>query len=262
MSGHVNHCEEAGVELEGKVAIVTGAAAGIGRAIAGGLAASGASVVVDDVDEAGAKEVAAGIRANGGRAEPCPIGVGTDAAAAEIVRCATDTFGGLHLLVNNAGVGGDAPLVELSEEQLKRSVSVNLVGPILLAKHAAGVMVEQRYGKVVNITSRSGLRGKYGESGYSAGKAGMAGFTLTMAIEMAPYGINVNAVAPAAWTALLENMPEPERSRTIAKREDNVLGRVARPADVVPTVVWLLSDAAEYVTGQIIEATGQQASLL
>lgn len=250
------------MELDGKVAIVTGAAAGIGRAIAAGLAVAGAQVVVDDVDEAGAKEVVAGIRANGGRAEPCSIGVGTDAAAAEIVRFAIDTFGGLQLLVNNAGIGGDTPLLELSEDQLQRSFAVNLVGPILLAKHAAAVMAEQRYGKVVNITSRSGLRGKYGESAYSASKAGMAGFTLTMSIEMAPYGINVNAVAPAAWTALLENMPEPERSRTIAKREQNVLGRVAQPVDVVPTIVWLLSDAAQYVTGQIIEATGQQASLL
>lgn len=248
--------------LEGKVAIVTGAATGIGRAIAHGLATAGAAVVVDDVDEGGAKEVAMGIRAHGGRAEPCPVGVGTDEAAAEIVAWATETFGGLHLLVNNAGVGGDTPLVELTEQQLLRSVGVNLVGPILLAKHAAKVMAEQRYGKVVNITSRSGLRGKYGESAYSACKAGMAGFTLTMAIEMAPYNVNVNAVAPAAWTALLENMPEPERSRTIAKREDNVLGRVAQPEDVVPTIVFLLSDAAEYVTGQVIEATGQQASLL
>lgn len=250
------------MDLEGKVAIVTGAATGIGRAVARGLATAGAAVVVDDVDEAGAKDVAAGIRAHGGRAEPCPVGVGTDAAAAEIVACATGTFGGLHLLVNNAGIGGDTPLVDLTEEQLQRSVGVNLVGPILLAKHAARAFTEQRYGKVVNITSRSGLRGKYGESAYSAGKAGMAGFTLTMAIEMAPYGVNVNAVAPAAWTSLLENMPEPERSRTIANREDNVLGRVAQPEDVVPTVIFLLSDAAQYVTGQVVEATGQQASLL
>lgn len=248
--------------LEGRVAVVTGAATGIGRAIAFGLASAGAAVVVDDVDGAGAREVAEGIRAHGGRAEPCSVGVGTDEAAREIVACAERSFGGLHLLVNNAGVGGDTPLVDLAEEQVVRSVTVNLVGPILLAKHAARVMAEQRYGKVVNITSRSGLRGKYGESAYSACKAGIAGFTLTMAIEMAPYHVNVNAVAPAAWTALLENMPEPERSRTIARREDNVLGRVAQPDDVVPTVVFLLSDAAAYVTGQVIEATGQQASLM
>lgn len=249
-------------DLSGKVGIVTGAGQGIGRGLAEALAAAGASVVVNDVRADAAEDVCKAIDAAGGSATPCTVGVGTDAAAEQIVAAAMDAFGGVHLLVNNAGVGGDTPLVEITEEQVRRSIEVNLIGPMLLAKRACQQMVERRYGKVVNVTSRSGLRGKYGEPAYSAAKAAMAGLTLTMAIELAPYGINVNAVAPAAWTPLLENMPEPERSRTIANRESNVLNRIATPADVAPTVLFLLSDAAEYLTGQVIEATGQQASLL
>lgn len=249
-------------QVTDRVAIVTGAGQGIGQAIAEALATAGARVVVNDINAEAAEKVSTGIVASGGNAIACPIGIGTDQAAHDIVQTAVDNFGGLHLLVNNAGIGGDTPLVDISEEQVTLSVTINLVGPILLAKHACRVMSEQRYGKIVNLTSRSGLRGKYGESAYSASKAGMAGFTLTSSIEMAPFGINVNAVAPAAWTPLLENMPEPERSRTIAKRESNVLNRVAQPEDVAPLVVFLLSDAAQYLTGQIIEATGQQAALL
>lgn len=248
--------------LTDRVAIVTGAGQGIGRAIAEGLADAGAAVVVNDVNQTAADEVTAAIAGRGGRAVPCALPVGTDLAAHDIVDTAINSFGGLHLLVNNAGIGGDSPLVEISEEQVLRSMSVNLIGPMLLAKHACRIFAEQRDGKVVNLTSRSGLRGKYGEPAYSAAKAGMAGLTLTMSIELAPYGVNVNAVAPAAWTPLLEQMPEPERSRTIAKRESNVLNRVAQPEDVVPLVVFLLSDSGAYLTGQVIEATGQQAALL
>lgn len=248
--------------LTGKVAIVTGAGQGIGRAIAEAVGRAGASVLVNDLDQQSAAKVADGITSSGGRAVACAVPVGTEESALQIVGAAKEAFGGVHLLVNNAGIGGDSRLVDLTEDQVQRSMAVNLVGPMLLAKHVCRELTAQRYGKVVNMTSRSGLRGKSSESAYSAGKAGMVGLTLTMAIEMAPFGVNVNAVAPAAWTSLLENMPEPERSQTIEKRTSNVLNRVAQPEDVAPLVVFLLSDDAEYVTGQVIEATGQQAALL
>lgn len=248
--------------LDDRVAIVTGAGSGIGRGIARAVAAAGAAVVVNDVDADSAATVAREIEETGGAAVPCVEPVGTEQAAERMVATAQDSFGGIHLLVNNAGIGGDAPLIEISDEQVRRSMDVNLIGPLLLAKHVCRHLVEQRYGKVVNMTSRSGLRGKSRESAYAASKAGMIGLTLTMSIELAEAGINVNAVAPAAWTTMLENMAEPERSQTIAKRQTNVLGRVAYPEDVAPVVVFLLSDAAAYLTGQVIEATGQQASLL
>lgn len=245
-----------------RVAIVTGAGSGIGRAIARAVAAAGASVVVNDVDADSAQTVTKEIEQAGGAAVACVAPVGTERAAELMVAAARDSFGGIHLLVNNAGIGGDAPLVDISDEQVRRSMDVNLIGPLLLSKHVCRHLVAQRYGKVVNMTSRSGLRGKSHEPAYAATKAGMVGLTLTMSIEMASAGVNVNAVAPAAWTSLLENMPEQERSQTIAKRTSNVLNRVAYPDDVAPVVVFLLSDAASYLTGQVIEATGQPAALL
>lgn len=258
----MSSAEAASKLLDGKVAIVTGAGQGIGRAIAIAVARAGASVVVNDIDEPAATKVVNEIAEFGGRAITCPIGIGTEEAAEAIVRTTKAEFGSVDLLVNNAGIGGDRPLLDISEEQVHRSMAVNLIGPLLLAKHVCRELTAQRYGKVVNMTSRSGLRGKSSEPAYSAAKAGIVGLTLTMSIEMAPYGVNVNAVAPAAWTALLENMPEPERTQTIEKRTSNVLNRVAQPSDVAPLVVFLLSDQAEYVTGQVVEATGQQASLL
>lgn len=248
--------------LDDRVAIVTGAGSGIGRAIAKAVAAAGAAVVVNDVEAESADSVVAEIEQAGGAAVPCVVPVGTEQAAESMVAAAQDTFGGVHLLVNNAGIGGDSSLIDISDEQVRRSIDVNLIGPLLLSKHVCRRLATQGYGKVVNMTSRSGLRGKSSEPAYAAAKAGMVGLTLTMSIEMASSGVNVNAVAPAAWTALLENMPEPERSQTIDKRTSNVLNRVAYPDDVVPVVVFLLSDAAAYLTGQVIEATGQQAALL
>jgi NAD(P)-dependent dehydrogenase (short-subunit alcohol dehydrogenase family) len=251
------------MRLAGKVAVVTGAGDGIGRATAAAFAREGAAVVVNDVVEESAEKVVTAIQSEGGRAVAAVTPVGTVEAARLLVDAAIDRFGDLHIVVNNAAVGGDTALAEIPDEQILRSLNTNLVGAIYLVREAVSrVMIPARYGRIISMTSRSGLRGKPGESVYAAGKAGLVGASLAWALELIPYQITVNCVAPAAWTRLLEIMPEPERSNTIAKRQHNVLQRVAMPDDVAPTLVFLASDDAAYLTGQIIEATGQPAALL
>lgn len=251
------------MRLKDRVSVVTGAGDGIGRAVAIAFAREGSCVVVNDRDEESAAKTVADITAAGGRAVGVGAAVGTAEAAATIVDAAVHSFGGLDILVNNAAVGGDRPIAEVPDDQVLRSITTNLIGPILLVREAVSrVMIPAQYGRIISLTSRSGLRGKRGESIYAAGKAGLVGASLAWALELTPFHITVNCVAPAAWTRLLEIMPEPERSNTIAKREQNVLQRIAMPEDVAPTLVFLASDDAAYLTGQIIEATGQPASLL
>ena len=251
------------LKLEGKTAIITGAGDGIGKAIAHACAREGASVVVNDSAVDRATAVADEITGFGGIAAVAGFAVGTSEAARSICDVADELTGRVDILVNNAGINGDSPLESITDAQVARSLEVNLAGPIYLAREVVSrFMIAQDSGRIINMTSRSGLRGKPGESIYGATKAAQAGIALAWSKELMRYRITVNAVAPAAWTRLLEIMPEPERTNTIEKRADNVLRRVATPEDVAPTIVFLASDDAYYLTGQIIEATGQPMSLL
>jgi NAD(P)-dependent dehydrogenase (short-subunit alcohol dehydrogenase family) len=251
------------MRLSGRVAIVTGAGDGIGRACAIALAGEGARVVVNDVSDDAAQPTVDQIVESGGKAVVSGLPVGTDAAARAIVDRAVAEFGTVDILVNNAGIGGDVPIEQHQADHIARSLEVNLHGPIHLVHHAVSrCMKERASGRIINVTSRSGLRGKYGESIYAAAKLGIVGASFAWSLELMRYGITVNCVAPAAWTRLLEIMPEPEKTNTIRKREQNVLSRVATPDDVAATFVFLASDESAYLTGQVIEATGQPASLL
>lgn len=250
-------------QLEGKVSIITGAGQGIGRALAIGCSARGAKVVVNDLNAEAAAAVVKEITAAGGSAVPAVAAIGVGDGAETIVRTALEAFGRIDVLINNAGIHNDRELLDMDPTAIEESVDVNVTGTILLTREVTRELVRAgRGGKIISITSRAGLRGKGGETVYAAGKAALAGFTLALSIELAPHGVNVNAVAPAAWTPMLEAMEEPYRSQTIEKRKSNVLGRVAMPEDVVPTIAFLSSSESDYLTGQIIEATGQQASLL
>jgi NAD(P)-dependent dehydrogenase (short-subunit alcohol dehydrogenase family) len=233
--------------LDGKVVVVTGAGQGIGREEALACARAGARVVVDDL--AGAAETAAAIGAEGGQALALDLDVGDFDAAGRLLAAATERFGGLDGVVNNAGVVRDRMVFNLGPDDFDLVLRVNLGGTFNLTRHAAAWWKGQgRPGAIVNTTSTSGILGNLGQSNYGAAKAGVAAFTVICALELARYGVRVNAIAPGARTRMTEG----------AFGELQVEGDFdpLDPANVAPVVVWLLSDAAAEVSGQVIGITG------
>lgn len=246
--------------LQGKVAVVTGAARGIGAATAKRLAQDGAMVGVLDLKEEACQEVVEQIRAAGGEA----IAVGCNVADAAQVEQAVDTvvgqFGRLDILVNNAGVLRDNLLFKMSEDDWDTVMNVHLKGSFLASRAAQKHMVAQRFGKIVNTSSTSAL-GNRGQANYSAAKAGLQGFTKTLAIELGPFNINVNAVAPGfiatdmtKATAERVGIDFEENKKLAAERIP--LRRVGLPEDVANVIAFLVSDDASYVSGQVIYVNG------
>jgi 3-oxoacyl-[acyl-carrier protein] reductase len=241
--------------LSGKVALVTGAARGIGRATAEALAGEGASVVVADVMEEAGRAAAAAIAQGGGRAHFEALDV-TDAASVERVFAATrERFGGLDVMVNNAGIVRDARLVKMTVEQWDRVIEVNLKGVFLCGQAAARAMIDAGHGgSIINISSVVGLYGNFGQTNYAAAKAGVIGMTRTWARELGRSGIRVNAIAPGfIATEILQDMPPKVID---AMKERTPLGRLGTPADVAQACVWLASDRASFVTGAVVSVDG------
>ncbi|MEZ4552602.1 MAG: SDR family NAD(P)-dependent oxidoreductase [Dehalococcoidia bacterium] len=232
--------------LDGRVAVVTGAGRGIGRATALKLAELGASVVVNDLgaaldgrgaDEAPAAVVAREIEAAGGKAVANFDSVSEYESAGRIIQTAIDAFGRIDILVNNAGIVASAPIWEVSPELFARVVGVHLFGTFNCTRHACVHMKEQGWGRIVNLVSRAGLVGAPGSVGYGSGKGGIFGFTNVVARDLAPFGVNVNAVNPAATlTRMVEGSPG---AAAVAQS----------PEDVAVLIAFLCSDAAT-VTGQ------------
>lgn len=240
--------------LDGRVAVVTGAGRGIGAAIARCLAAEGAAVVVNDVgvsldgrgsDQDPAHQVCKEIEAAGGRAVPNYDSVADFEAAGRIIAAAVDAFGTIDILVNNAGIIRDRTLLKMSEEDYDAVVAVHQKGTFNCTRHAAAVMREKGYGRIINITSSAGLRGNFGQTNYGAAKAAIMGMTFVWALELGRYGITVNAMAPAGYTRMTEGLyqgaePPPDQD----------------PALNAPLVAFLASEQAGYVNGQILGRTG------
>lgn len=238
--------------LEGRAAIVTGSGRGIGREFALCLAREGAALVVNDVgvsldgrgtDDDPAVQVCKEIEGFGGRAVPNYDSVTDFDAAARIVQTAVDAFGKLDILVNNAGIVRDRTLVKMTEEDFDAVVGVHMKGTFNCARHAAPVMREAGYGRIINITSSAGLRGNFGQTNYGAAKAAIMGMTFIWAMELGKSGITVNAMAPAGATRMTAGLYE--RSGTEPPPEQN-------PALNAPLVAWLASEQAGHVNGQIL----------
>jgi 3-oxoacyl-[acyl-carrier protein] reductase len=247
--------------IRGKAAIVTGAASGIGRAIALDLAGAGSRVVIADRALDGAESVAREIGAAGGTAIAAETDVTSRHSVEQAVQRALQEFGGIDILVNNAGVIGSYTVVDLKEEDLDRTFDVNLKGVLLCSQAVARHMIERRSGKIVNVGSSFSSRASVcnlsgGGADYCASKAAVQALTRSLAMELGPHGINVNAVAPGITNTPMHGVLWEGAQ---AYYHGSVpLGRLAEPEDIADVVLFLVTDAARYITGQTIHVNGGQ----
>jgi 3-oxoacyl-[acyl-carrier protein] reductase len=245
------------MELEGKVAVVTGGTRGIGRAIVLDLAANGADVALNYRKSADLAQGLAGtIREMGRRALVVQADVSSFDDAQTMVQKVVDEFGRVDILVNNAGMNWDGVVWKMSEEQWDRVIDVDLKGTFNYTRAVTPVFRQQGSGKIVNITSINGLRGKFGQTNYSAAKAGVIGFTKACARELGRYSVNVNAVAPGLIeTEMVKEAPDKVRDMALA---EIVLGRLGLPEEVAYVVTFLCTEKARHITGQVIQVDGGQ----
>ncbi len=241
--------------LEEKVGIVTGASRGLGRAAALALAGAGAKVVVNYAGSADkAEEVVGIIRSQGGSAVPVQADVSKAADVEKLVSSCLESFGRVDILVNNAGITRDTLLLRMKEEDWDAVLDTNLKGVFLTTKAVSKPMMKQRYGRIINLASVVGLTGNAGQSNYAAAKAGIIGFTKSMAKELGSRNITVNAIAPGfIQTDMTDKLGEDVRNKMLG---DIPLGRLGIPEDVAKVVVFLASDGANYITGQTINVDG------
>jgi 3-oxoacyl-[acyl-carrier protein] reductase len=243
-------------DLSGRAALVTGAAGGIGSAVAAALADAGAAVLVTDVDKDAAAAVAERISSSGGRAESAALDVSDrDSADAAATQAAALTDGKLHILVNNAGVTRPAMFEKTTQESFRLLFDIHVMGAFNCTQAALPYMPTDGTGRVINVTSAAGITGTLGQVNYSAAKAGIIGFTKSCAREFATKNILVNALAPLAATPMTKTI------RTNEKFAANMRNRIplkrwAEPEEVAGAFVFLASDAASYITGQVLPVDG------
>lgn len=241
--------------LKGKVAAVTGASRGIGRAVALELAAQGATVVINyNGSKEKAEEVKAEIEKNGGSASLAKCNVADFAEAENFIKDVIAKYGKIDILVNNAGITKDGLLMRMSEEDFEQVLDVNLKGTFHCIRFAARQMMKQRSGRIINMASVVGVAGNAGQANYAASKAGVIGLTKAVAKELASRGITVNAIAPGfIETEMTGALPEQVKSTAAAQIP---LGAFGKPEDVAKAVAFLASEGAGYITGQVLHIDG------
>ncbi|MFQ6118494.1 MAG: 3-oxoacyl-[acyl-carrier-protein] reductase [Methanosarcinales archaeon] len=243
------------MRLNDKVALVTGSSRGIGRSIALALAEEGADVAINyQAREVPAKEVAQQIEDMGRSSGIYKANVGNFEQVNKMISDITENFGKIDILVNNAGINRDKTLAKMDQKMWNEVISVNLNSVFNCTRAVINGMIERKYGRIVNISSVVGLMGNIGQSNYAASKAGVIGFTKTLAKEVARKGITVNAIAPGfIATDMLASIPEKIMDKII----DSIpLGRLGQPEEVAKAVVYLVSDDGAYITGQVLSING------
>lgn len=242
------------MELQGQTALVTGAARGIGKAIAGVLAMKGANIVIADVSEQHASETADELLSFGVRTGALKLDVSQSGEVAKAFEDTVKKFGRLDILINNAGITRDSLVLRMKEEDWDAVININLKGVFLCTKEAVKLMVKQRYGRIVNIASVVAFMGNAGQANYSASKAGIVGFTKTIAREYASRGVTVNAVAPGfIATAMTDALPDNVKQEML---QSIPAGRFGSVEDVAHAVSFLASPGNGYITGQVIHVNG------
>ena len=241
--------------LDGKTALVTGASRGIGRAIALCLAAEGARVAINYAGNVkAAEEVKAAIEAAGGTAILCQADIADSAAVEAMVANVVKEFGTIDILVNNAGITRDTLLMRMKDEDFAKVLDTNLKGVFYCTKAVSKLMMKKRSGRIVNMASVVGLVGNAGQTNYAAAKAGVIGFSKSAAKELASRGITVNVVAPGfIGTDMTAGLPESVKEKMLT---DIPLGRMGEAEDVANAVLFLASDQASYITGQVVNVDG------
>jgi 3-oxoacyl-[acyl-carrier protein] reductase len=242
------------VELTGKVALVTGSAQGIGKAIALLLARNGADVVISDINLEKAQETANEIQGMGRRSLAIKVNVADLNDVEQMIETIIEHFGRIDILVNNAGITRDRLILRMTEEDWDAVLDVNLKGTFNCTKAAIRFMSKQKSGKIVSIASVSGEMGNPGQANYAASKAGVIGFTKTIAREFAARGINVNAIAPGyIQTPMTDAIPEKAKE---ALKQLIPMERLGQPEDVAQAVLFLVSESSSYITGQVLNVNG------
>jgi NAD(P)-dependent dehydrogenase (short-subunit alcohol dehydrogenase family) len=255
--------QDASVRLQGKRALITGAARGIGLAIARALVREGAALAIADIKVDAAQSAAASLRELGGPVVPIQVDVSSKLSVSSMVAAVLEALGGIDILINNAAVGGSAPFLETTLDDWQRIIGINLTGAFLVAQAVAREMVKIGGGKIVNITSISAQRGGNGRAAYGAAKAGLELLTKVMAVELSEHNINVNNIAPGAIETEMAKFVHDEATRAAYHRLIP-LTRYGMPEDIADAAVFLCSEESRYVQGQTLNVDGgfQAAGLI